>query len=471
MKKKYNTFPLSEIYKDAIQMKYYEKDGRKIKIKKEFAEGTTASGKTTVLGCFKFMLMVDASNKPLHCIGGKSKGIIEKNIINADAGLKDIWGKMVVYNGNGTKDNSIPHIIFHGPHGDKTIYLAAYDNATSMEKTVGSQYGCVYLDEFNLCNEDFASEINMRCDYFLGTLNPDIPELTIYKDFVNKSRPLDKYKDRVPSSIMEDLEKCKEEEGWVYWFFTFNDNLSLTEENIADRKRSAGSGKIYKNKILGLRGKATGQCLDAFSREKNLIKYNDLKNKIKEYESQGRHRKFFKYFTAGLDTSYSKKSDDTIALTFIGITFDGTAFLLDEYVINNKDNAEERISPSDLCIKVKEFLDKNKEEWGYCSTLYIDCADQATLSELEKYRRKNGLIYHFEHCYKKKIIDRIYQLNGWLADCKYMIVDTCFNHIEELENYSWKEGTNKQEAEDKFNHTIDSVNYAIHPFENEIGGI
>lgn len=460
MAKKYNNFPLSPIYKDAIKMR---------NVKKVFAEGTTASGKTTVLGCFWFPIQVDLSPKPLHCLCGKSKGIIEKNIINADVGLKDIWGDMIEYHGNGTKDNSIPHIIFHGPHGDKTIYLASYDNKTSMEKTVGSQYGVVYCDEFNLCDESFAQEINMRCDVFLGTLNPDIPELTIYKDFVNHSRPLKKYEDRVPSSIMEELEGVEAYDNWIYWFFTFNDNLSLDKETIEERKRSAGSGKIYKNKILGLRGKSEGSCLDAFNKSKNVITYNELKKKIKDYEVG--KKKFFKYFTAGADTSYSKKSDDTISLSYVGITFEGEAYLLDEYVINNRDMGDNRISPSTLCEKVKEFLDKNKDEWGYCSTMYVDNADQATLSELEKYRRRNGLIYNFEPCYKKKVVDRIYQMNGWFADQKYYVLSHCFNHIEELENYSWKEGTNKQEPEDKFNHTIDSVNYAIYPFESDIGGI
>lgn len=460
---KYNNFPLSPIFLDFLRND----------CKKEFLEGTTLCGKTTVGGCFKYIYKVAQDKEPLHCICGKSKGIIEKNIINAGLGIKDIWGNRIEYKGNGTKENSIPHLILHTQNGDKIIYLAAYDNVSSYSKVVGSQYGCVLCDEMNLANPDFLREMIMRCNYFLGTMNPDNAQLECYKDYVNHARPKDKWKDRVPQSIMEDLEECKPYNGWDYWFFTFNDNLSLTDEMIDERKRSAGTGKIYKNKILGLRGTAEGQCLDAFDRNKNVISYNALKKLIKETEENSdrkKRHKFFKYFTAGLDTSYSKKSDDTIALTFLGIDFTGTCYLLDEYVINNKD-LEGRISPSDLCVKIKEFLDKNKEEWGYCSTLYVDNADAATLSELEKYRRKQGLIYNFEPCFKKKIIDRIYQMNGWFADQKYMICETCFNHIEELENYSWKDGTNKQESEDRFNHTIDSVNYAIYPFENEIGGI
>ena len=56
----------------------------------EFLEGTTFAGKTTV-GIFKFMLMVAESRQKLHIISGLDTGTIEKNIINKDLGIKDIF--------------------------------------------------------------------------------------------------------------------------------------------------------------------------------------------------------------------------------------------------------------------------------------------------------------------------------------------------------------------------------------------
>ena len=78
----------------------------------EFLEGTTAAGKTTV-GIFKFMLKVAQSPKKLHILAADDTGTAEKNIINKDLGILDDFGSLVEYNGSGTKDDKIPHILFH----------------------------------------------------------------------------------------------------------------------------------------------------------------------------------------------------------------------------------------------------------------------------------------------------------------------------------------------------------------------
>lgn len=77
----------------------------------EFLEGTTAAGKTTV-GIFKFMLKVAQSPKKLHILAADDTGTAEKNIINKDLGILDDFGSLVEYNGSGTKDDKIPHILF-----------------------------------------------------------------------------------------------------------------------------------------------------------------------------------------------------------------------------------------------------------------------------------------------------------------------------------------------------------------------
>ena len=63
--------------------------------------------------------------------------------------------------------------------------------------------------------------------------------------------------------------------------------------------------------------------------------------------------KFVK-FTAGLDTSYSSKSPDTIAMIFLGITADRKLIVLREKVYSNKDLSEP-LAPSDTAVKIVEF--------------------------------------------------------------------------------------------------------------------
>lgn len=424
----------------------------------EFLEGTTAAGKTTV-GIVKFMLKVAKSNKKMHIIASKTTGVAEKNIIQKEYGLLDVFGDLVKYNGNGDKDNKIPHIRYQTSNGEKIIYILGYDNKDKWKMALGSQFGCVMIDEINTADIDFVREISTRNDYLMGTLNPDDPNLPVYDEFINCSRPLEKYKDDVPQEIQEQL-TSEEKPNWTYWFFSFYDNASLSEEDIEKKKLSAPKGtKLYKNKILGLRGRATGLIFANFDRKKNLI----TKQKAKESN--------FIYFTAGLDTSYSSKSNDTIAMTFLGITEDRRLIYLDEEVYSNKDNKEKPLAPSDTAVKYINFLEKNRKDWGLSRDVFIDCADQATMTELLKLKRQRPNLYNFVNSYKKvEILDRILFVQTWIESIEgifYFVVDTCKEHLRELETYSWKD--DKDEPEDANDHTINSSQYAWIPYRTKIG--
>lgn len=441
-------YPLSEKYLD-----FLEHDAPV-----EFLEGTTAAGKTTV-GIVKFMLKVADSKKKMHIIASKTTGVAEKNIIQKEFGICDVFGDLVKYNGNGDKDNKIPHIRYQTPNGEKIIYVLGYDNKDKWEMALGSQFGCVLIDEINTANIDFVREISTRNDYLMGTLNPDDPNLPIYDEFINCARPLEKYKNDVPDEIMEQL-NSEEKPNWTYWFFSFYDNASLSEEDIEKKKLSAPKGtKLYKNKILGLRGRATGLIFCNFERKRNLI----TKQQAKKFR--------FMYFTAGLDTSYSSQSNDTIAMTFMGITDDNRLIYLDEEVYNNKNNKEIPLAPSDTAIKLVNFLEKNRKDWGLARDVFVDSADQATITELNKYKRQRPNLYNFVNSYKKVgILDRINFVLSWINSVDgvfYYVCDHCKAHIGELETYSWKE--DKDEPEDANDHTINSSQYAWIPYRKRIG--
>lgn len=419
----------------------------------EFLEGTTAAGKTTTVAV-KFMMNVEESDMKLHVIAAKTTGIAEKNIVNADMGLMQIFTN-AQYCGNGDKDNKLPHIKYH----NKIIYILGYDNKDKWKMALGSQFGCVWVDECNTANIEFIHEIFGRSKYFVGTLNPDDPNLPIYNEYVNRSRPIKKYINDIPEEIMMDLNRCEPVPNWKYWFFSFEDNISMTKEQIEEKKLSYPKGtKIYKNKVQGLRGRATGLIFNNFSRKENVI----TREKAKTYK--------FIQFSAGLDTSYSENSPDTLAMTFIGITDIGKLIMLNEEVYNNK-NLSTPLAPSDIALRFFNFLERNRKEWGLARDVFIDSADQATITELKKFKRKNPCVYNFLNAYKKiEIIDRIHHQLGWIntnGKVYYEVIDTCKEHIKELETYSWKE--DKYEPEDKNDHTINSGQYAWIPFIKKIG--
>lgn len=437
-----NSFPLSQKYIDFINS---------VKnVSADFLEGTTASGKTTVGAGIKFMRMVSASAKKLHIIASKTTGVAEKNIIQQDNGILDLH-RNAEYFGNGDKDNKLPHIKFEG----KIIYVLGYDNKDKWENVLGSQFGCVLIDEINTADIEFVRELSTRNDYLMATLNPDDPSLPVYKEFINRSRPYKKYAEDVPKEIMSEL---KEEPvpNWRYWFFSFRDNLSLTQADIDKKIQSAPKGtKLYKNKILGLRGRATGLVFNL--EDKNVITLEQAK----ELD--------FVRFSAALDTAYSASSPDTISFIFVGITSDRKCVTLDERVYNNRD-LKTPLSPSDIPPEFARFLEANRSLWGFARDVYIDSADQATITECRKYKRLTGCVYNFIPAFKKtKIIDRIHLQSAWMASGDFLILESCKNYIAELNIYSWKE--DKYEPEDGHDHCINANQYAWLPHKGKIGSV
>lgn len=427
----------------------------------EFLEGTTAAGKTTV-GLFKFMLKVAESPKKLHILAAKDTGTAEKNIINKDLGIIDDFGQLVEYHGNGTKDDKIPHLLYHTSKGDKVIYVLGYGDKQKWQKALGGQYGCLYIDEINTADIDFVRESAMRCDYLMATLNPDDPALPIYKEYINCSRPLPEWEQETPKEIKDEL-KEEPKPNWVHWFFSFVHNLGLPKEKLDKIIANTPKGtKIWKNKIEGLRGKATGLVFSNFDRKRHVKTKAWLKQQLKDGKIK------IKTITAGLDTSYSSESEDTIAMIYQIITEDRRVITVDEKIYSNADLTIP-LAPSDTVRNFVDFLETNRKEWGFARDVFIDSADQATITELNKHKRLHGSAHNFIPAYKKTtIIDRILLQISWLQQDAYFVLDHCVNHISELERYSWKEDKNN-EPEDRNDHTINASQYAWLPYKMQIG--
>ena len=243
----------------------------KNKAKREFLEGTTFSGKTFIAS-IKFILKVAISKKRQHFISGKDLGTLVKNIVSCDNGILNIFGSSVENKSNGSSGEPLPHLILHTATEDKIIYLMGYDTIDRWEKALGGQYGCGFVDEINIANINYIREISMRCQYLIATLNPDDPELDVYREMINHSRPLEFYKQDYPEELINQILSQEKYNNWVHWYFTFNDNPTVDNDKIKDLKQSVPFGtKQYKSKILGLRGKSEGLVYLVFERQNHCI--------------------------------------------------------------------------------------------------------------------------------------------------------------------------------------------------------
>ena len=430
------------------------KDFLTVDVPREFLEGTTAAGKTTV-GICKFMIKVANSDVKYHVIAGADIGTVEKNVINSERGLLDQFDKVAVYFPSGKGKIRLPHIEYETNKGIRIIYICGYDNKKRWQKVLGGQVGCVYIDEVNIADMEFLREISHRCEYMMTTSNPDDPGLPVYKEFLNRSRPLRRYSKDYPKELLDMLSE-KPVKGWIHWYFTFNDNAALTPKQIQMKIDAVPVGtKMYKNKIQGLRGRASGLVFSNFDESKHVITWQ-----------QAKQMKFIQ-FSVGVDTSYSSKSPDTIAFIFQGITNTKKIVILDEDVYNNKDLSKP-LAPSDTVPRLFAFVDRNAREWGMPECIFIDSADQATITEADKYLFSHPKVYGIAGSWKKmKIVDRLHLQLGWFSTCDYLVLEHCKNHIRELNVYSWQE--DKYEPEDGNDHTINASQYGFLPYKKMIG--
>ena len=418
------------------------------------SDGTTAAGKSTV-GTYKFMLKVAESELKHHVIVAEDVGIAEKNLINSEKGIISEWRLLAEYFPNGKDSVRLPHIRFETPNGIKIIYVAGYGDASKWKKVLGSQFGCVYIDEVNICSIEFLREITHRCKYMMTTSNPDTPDLPVYKEFINRSRPLKQYEKDYPKELLNELnEPCVD--GWVHWYFTFYDNASLTESDIQEKISAVPVGtKMYKNKILGLRGRATGLI---FNLKPEHIVTREWAKKQK-----------YVYYSIGVDTSYSKLTHDKLSFVAIGITKERKCVVLKNESFNNKDNTQP-FAPSDVIPMINAFAERIKEEYGFARTVYIDSADSGTIQEAQKYKIKTGCIYDFAGAWKKtKIITRIQLQQSWMQTGDFLVVgEDCKDYVGELNTYSYDE---KNQPEDGHDHNINATQYAFLPYKKLIGDI
>lgn len=421
----------------------------------EFLESCTSTGKSTV-GIIKFMFLVAMSEKKYHVIAAQDLGVAERNLINKDCGLLDVFTGCAEYYPRGYRHTSLPHIVYDTPNGRKIIYVLGYADKSKWRKALGAQFGVIFVDEANTADIAFIQEITMRCDQAIFTQNPDDPSLDWYGQYVNHSRPLPQYVESYPPQLLKMLD-APEKERWLHWYFTFEDNAALSPEKRQKIIDAVPTGtKQYLTKILGLRGRSTGLVFGNFDRAKHVRKREEMRGRD------------FVMFTAGLDTAYSQKSNDTIAMVFQGITAQRELVVLDERIYNNK-GRDEPIAPSDTAKNFVDFLDRNHREWGLARNVFVDSADAATISELGKYRRLRGCIYVFNPAYKAmKITDRIVLQAGWLHTGHYLVLDSCKAHIAELEAYSWMDDKDNT-PEDANDHTINASQYGFLPFVKMIG--
>ena len=424
----------------------------------ECAEGQTYAGKTTI-GAIKFILRVKASSKKQHCICGLDTGTIEKNIIKSEMGIETYFGDEIDYRGNGDVNYNLPHIYVKSNKGLKVIFLFGYADQSRWKKALGGQFGCAMIDEVNTADMDLVREVAMRCDYLLMTLNPDDPNLPIYREYINHCRPLPNFEKDVPSEMMNQLLSQPAKEGWVHWYFRMDDNPNLTPEKKASIIANVPEGsKTWKAKILGLRGRSEGLVYDEFT-DKKIIKLEQFKWLPMEMVSK---------VICGLDSGLN---NDATALVTTLITTAGRLLVIPSFYYLPKIGSN---ANSQQAINIAKWLDYWLPRFGINITNMVSIiGDSAAITQDLMYEINLKTPFRAMKVEKKDILKDTQRVKSIIGkEDWFYIIDAGYRNplnpnevlghndmfIVELNNQIWD--LKKNQPMDGNDHCIDAFKYA-----------
>lgn len=449
-------------------------------IEGEYLEGQTAAGKTTVGLGLKLVLLASLSPKKLHLMCGLNKGKLEENIISKENGIKTIaesYGYRLDYFPDGHGDFGKPHILVYGrtKDQDKIIRVAGYEDSSKWKDILGSQYGVVAVDEANIADIEFLRELSLRKRYWMFTLNPDNPDLEVYKEFINHSRPLREFKKDYPEELYNQLISKPYKAGYVHWYFTMDDNAALTEEE-KERKRNSlnPNSKQYRNKILGLRCKSEGLVFPRFDRKKQVI---DIP--LEQLTPQSFKELILKpmeqvtYIMVGMDSGIEK---DATTLVINLVTTAGRIIILPSMYYDCSRNNDLSNAPSEQALTCERWLDFILQRVGLFDPNSVKiCCDSAAVTNATAKEINIRTHYNAVPVEKKDRVNDtlraigIIEKEGFvtIVNCGYIdpitfrkIGDTDM-FIVELENQVWdkKKGNVPEDGND---HCIDAFKYGTY---------
>lgn len=242
-----------------------------------FAEGVTNASKSFIIGiAFMLRLLTEPNDHTQFVLAGESVPVLERMFIHNEASFYNIFSPICTYTSAGIGGARI--IVNTGPDkNNKVIYLVGYDNKKRWHSILGLTIYGFNIEEANIADDEFVSEAFIRTfrngGFMYASCNGGDPDIILYTDYMNKARPLSKWAHQVPRETWEELNRATPEPGFRYYFFTFEDNPTMTQKQKLDLFNNTPKDSYqWKTKILGIRGIREGAIYaDYMRREKNII--------------------------------------------------------------------------------------------------------------------------------------------------------------------------------------------------------
>jgi hypothetical protein len=342
-------------------------------------EGTTGSLKSVTADRKFHKLVYDTpKEKTQFAIIGNTTPILERTIIDNPISfynkhkyiIKDGKRYQVMHYKKSGKGGS--RIEWRTPKGIKRIYFAGFDNKARYKQILGMTLYGIWCDEIQTAHDEFIGELFTRLardkGFLITTSNGGLPDQKIYVDYLNKGRPNPKWESQVPKATISELEKSKPDKRYRFYWFGFDDNPMMDDEQIDHLNNTHPAGSFEHNsKILGIRGFVEGMIYAKYlSYEKNMVKFADV------FNNPNSKYQFMKY-TIGCDVG----STDFTVFTLKGFTpFYREAIALDKIEINHA-------GVNEIWATFTKWYDKYERIVGHkMHGMFIDSAAQILKSSL-----------------------------------------------------------------------------------------
>lgn len=430
-----------------------------------FGEGVTNASKSFMFG-IKFInrIFKEPNGRNQFVIAGKDLPTLEKMVIQNPASFYNLYKPICTYKQAGEGGARIDVIT---PNGLKTIYLLGYDNASRWKQILGLTVYGFNVEEINIANDDFIDELFLRVfrngGWLLCTSNGGDPDSKVYVDYLNKARPHPKYAEQVPIETIKELERSEENKHYRYYFFNFEDNPSMSEEEKTALIENTPKGSyIWNTKILGIRGVREGVIYANYmTREKNIMKWTDIiELKGDRYQS----KIHFEKLTIGIDVG----GTDYTVFTLNGFTKGyEKQIVIDRMKINNANH--EQIWEAFKKWYNFYFDIYGKKVYG----AFIDSAAKIMRLSLDAYMRKaynlhGSYTLQCVNAYKYRIKERIDWGITLLDQGRLIFSDRCEDLYTSFTRAIYTKDTTKTDCREfrfhKDKDNVDSVEYGTSPF-------
>lgn len=304
---------------------------------------------------------------------------------------------------------------------EKIVMFVGGGKSDSYKKFRGTSIGMWIATEIDLHHEKTITEAFNRQgaakrQKVFWDLNPGSPFAPIYKKHIDKFAKKD-----AEGTLIG---------GYNYGHFTIFDNINIDEENREIFISRFDPQSIeYRRYIKGDRCAAEGLVF------KQFVNAPDRFIVDKKYSG-------VKFISIGVDFGGNQSRTTFVASAIIG-NFQKLGVIADYKM----DGGKGTIDPDKLNRELIDFYKYVQAEYPNSKIFYIDCDNEAQtlINGIRIAFKKAKIPVVVRDCWKGKITDRIYALNGLMTQGRFFVHEDCKNVIDSLSSQAWDD---KEKTED-----------------------